>query len=94
VYFRDLAHIIAVFLQLLFYATPVLYQDTLIKNPTAHRILMSNPMRPVRAAVRDLTYGLTTGRLDSWLYILGRPPSWSRSALGVPAIRPRPGEQL
>ncbi|HEY3630814.1 MAG TPA: ABC transporter permease [Jatrophihabitantaceae bacterium] len=71
VYFRDLAHIIAVFLQLLFYATPVLYQDSLIANPTAHRILMSNPMSQFVLLFRDLTYGLTAGRWDSWLYILG-----------------------
>jgi ABC-type polysaccharide/polyol phosphate export permease len=71
VYFRDLAHIISVFLQLLFYATPILYQDTLITNPTAHRILMSNPMSQFVLLFRDLTYRLRAGDWSSWLYILG-----------------------
>ena len=70
VFFRDLAHLVAVFLQLLFYATPVLYQDTLITNPTAHRLLMSNPLSQFVDLFRDNVYSLTPGAWTSWLYII------------------------
>ncbi len=71
VYFRDLAHIVAVGLQLLFYATPILYQDSLITSSVGHRILMSNPLSQFVELFRDLAYGLTPGRWASWLYIIG-----------------------
>jgi ABC-type polysaccharide/polyol phosphate export permease len=71
VYFRDLAHIISVFLQLLFYATPVLYQDSLITSPLGHRILMSNPMSQFVLLFRDLAYSLQAGAWDRWLYTIG-----------------------
>jgi ABC-type polysaccharide/polyol phosphate export permease len=66
IYFRDLAHVVAVFLQLLFYATPILYQDTLITNPFLHKVVMSNPLTEFVLLFRDLAYGLTPGRLVIW----------------------------
>jgi ABC-type polysaccharide/polyol phosphate export permease len=79
VFFRDLAHLVAVFLQLLFYATPILYQDTLVLNPTAHRLLMSNPLSQFVDLFRDNVYGLTAGSWKSWLYIV----AW---AIGMVAV--------
>ncbi|MEP6527331.1 MAG: ABC transporter permease [Nocardioidaceae bacterium] len=70
IYFRDLAHLVAVALQLLFYATPVLYPDTQFKPGTVgHRILLSNPMSQFVGVFRDLVYGLTPGRWTGWLYM-------------------------
>jgi ABC-type polysaccharide/polyol phosphate export permease len=79
IYFRDLAHLVAVFLQLLFYATPVLYQDSLIKSPLGHRILMSNPLSQFVDLFRDLAYGLTPGSWKSWIYTA----VWAGIASGV-----------
>ncbi|MFN2518008.1 MAG: ABC transporter permease [Jatrophihabitantaceae bacterium] len=66
IYFRDLAHIISVFLQLLFYATPILYQDSLIHDHLLHNVIMSNPLTEFVVLFRDLVYGLEPGRLNIW----------------------------
>jgi ABC-type polysaccharide/polyol phosphate export permease len=70
-----------VVLQLLFYATPVLYQDSLITSPIGHKILMANPMSQFVLLFRDLGYGLTAGQWDSWLYIV-----CSTAVIGVLSI--------
>lgn len=70
VYFRDLAHLVSVALQLLIYATPVIYPETAITNPTIHRVIMGNPLSQFIVLFRDLVYGLSTGELKSWLYVL------------------------
>lgn len=70
IYFRDLAHLVAVALQLLFYATPVLYPDTQFKpGSVGHRVLVSNPMSQFVGIFRDLVYGLTPGTWAGWLVI-------------------------
>lgn len=75
VYFRDLAHIIGVAIQLGFYASPIIYQITLIPEQ-AHglplrRIVELNPMTQFIELFRSLTYGLTPGSGASWLGVLG-----------------------
>jgi ABC-type polysaccharide/polyol phosphate export permease len=91
IYFRDLAHLVAVFLQLLFYATPVLYQDTLIHSKWGHKLLMSNPMSQFMDVFRDLVYGLTPGSWTSWAYIA----AWTGVAIGLGAwIFKRHGRDL
>jgi ABC-type polysaccharide/polyol phosphate export permease len=82
IYFRDLAHIIAVFLQLLFYATPVLYQDSLIKNKFLHNVIMTNPLTDFVVLFRDLAYGLTPGRLNIWAGAL----AWTAASLALATI--------
>jgi len=79
IYFRDLAHIVAVILQLLFYATPILYQDSAIKNHLLHNVIMSNPLTQFVLLFRDLVYGLTPGRLNLWAGALG----WTVFSVGV-----------
>jgi len=55
VYFRDLQHFIGVFLQLLFYATPIVYSMETI--PESFRwILKLNPMTYIIEAFRDIFY--------------------------------------
>ncbi|MEP7019136.1 MAG: ABC transporter permease [Pseudonocardiales bacterium] len=74
IYFRDLAHIVAVVLQLLFYATPILYPDTigpLVKHPLLHNLILCNPMTDFVLLFRDLVYGLDPGRLNIWAGALG-----------------------
>lgn len=55
VYFRDLQHFIGVFLQLLFYATPIVYSLEVI--PENFRwILKINPMTYIIEGYRDIFY--------------------------------------
>lgn len=70
VYFRDLAHIIGVAIQLGFYGSPIIYQLTLIPEH-AHglplrRIIELNPMTQFIELFRDLTYGLSPGSPLAW----------------------------
>ena len=75
VHFRDLAHIIGVAIQLLFYMSPIIYPMTLLGNahkmgiPVA-KIIAANPLTQFIEVFRDLTYGLTPGPPLAWLYIL------------------------
>lgn len=70
IYFRDLAHLVSVFLQLLFYATPVLYQVNLLGHGKAAKIVALNPVGQFVDLFRDLVYGLNVGHLNSWLYVI------------------------
>ena len=55
VYFRDLQHFIGIFLQLLFYATPIVYSQDSI--PSEYQwILKINPMTYIINAYRDIFY--------------------------------------
>jgi len=79
IFFRDLAHLVSVFLQLLFYATPVLYPDTRFGHGKAHLILLANPLAQFVDLFRDLVYGLTPGPWTHWLYVL----AWTAVAFGL-----------
>ena len=58
VYFRDLQHFIGVLLQLLFYATPIVYSmETIPEN--FRWILKFNPMTYIIEAFRDIFYNRT-----------------------------------
>ena len=50
--FRDVAIIWSVATQVLFYATPVLYPITFLKNETYERLLFINPLAPIFEQVR------------------------------------------
>jgi len=82
VYFRDLAHFVAVSLQLLIYATPIIYPDTQITNQTMHRLIMSNPLSQFVVLFRDLVYGLSPGDLTSWAYII----AWTLALVVVSVV--------
>ena len=57
------------FLQLLFYATPVLYPANRFGKGKAHLLISSNPIAQFVDLFRDLVYGLTPGSWTSWLYV-------------------------
>lgn len=82
VYVRDLAHLVAVALQLLFYATPIIY--TLEFVPASFRgfplrgLISWNPMTDFVELLRALTYGLTFGSAQMWL----RAFVWTVLAVG------------
>lgn len=70
VYMRDLRHIVAVVLQLLFFATPVLYPPTLLPEEAwgipLRAVLSLNPIAVFINAVRDVLYNLQMPSPASW----------------------------
>ncbi len=75
VFYRDMAHLVSVGLQLLFYLTPVIYPPSRLDGSTFHGIPVNNilDLNPVAAFVnlfRDLVYGLTPGPIATWGYAL------------------------
>ncbi len=73
VYFRDMAHFIALFMQVWFYVTPIIYPITLVSQiengpgwasglPLV-RIFQANPMTGFVESIRDMLY---SGHAPSW----------------------------
>jgi ABC-type polysaccharide/polyol phosphate export permease len=86
IYLRDLQHIVAVILQLLFYATPIIYPPTLISahwhGISLHALIMANPLSQFVDLFRDLVYGLSYGTPGAWLSVA----AWSVAAVVVAAV--------
>jgi ABC-type polysaccharide/polyol phosphate export permease len=81
IYFRDLAHIISVFLQLLFYATPILYPENLlnsIPNAPLREVIKANPLAQFIDLFRDLVYSLDAGSFTRWVSAV----AWTAVAFG------------
>jgi ABC-type polysaccharide/polyol phosphate export permease len=81
VYYRDLAHLVNVVLQLVFYLTPIIYQISLVPE-TWHRIPLQtivrvNPIALFVEGLRALIYDLKVPDLWTWLGML----VWSAGAL-------------
>ena len=70
VYFRDLQHFIGILLQLLFYATPIVYASNTIPE-NFQWILKFNPMTYVINGYRDIFYYQQTPDLVSIAIVLG-----------------------
>lgn len=69
IYFRDFAHIVAVGLQLLFYATPILYPESRLSeiHVSALRwVVEANPAAQFIALFRDQAYSLGAGSVTHW----------------------------
>jgi len=75
VFFRDLAHIVSVMLQLLFYATPIIYTLDFIPETYGgipiRAVIQANPLAQFVELFRDLVYDLTPGDPTRWAYVLG-----------------------
>jgi ABC-type polysaccharide/polyol phosphate export permease len=73
VYVRDMAHLVAVALQMLFYATTIIFPLSMIPvelHGLPLRLLFSvNPLTQFLQLFRDLVYGLTTGSMLQWAYV-------------------------
>jgi len=73
VYVRDMAHLVAVALQMLFYATTIIFPLSYIpveKGGLPLRLLFSlNPLTQFLQLMRDLAYGLSPGTLLQWGYV-------------------------
>jgi ABC-type polysaccharide/polyol phosphate export permease len=74
VYFRDFGHIIAVLLQLMFYATPILYNPNQItqkwQGVPLRSVVMLNPISEFVSLFRDTLYKLQAGPWNLWLGVL------------------------
>lgn len=68
---RDVAHLVAVILQLIFFASPVLYSvDQIPKDAlggSLPAIIGANPLAHFVNVFRDLSYGLTVGSSADWI---------------------------
>lgn len=73
VFFRDLEHLVEVVLQLLFYATPILYPLDLVPD-SWRSVMLINPLAPLIDAWRGLFLDNSLPGLDLWptlLFTLG-----------------------
>ncbi|MDY5153522.1 ABC transporter permease [Actinobaculum suis] len=74
IYVRDLAHLVGVFLQLAFYATPIIYTSTIVPESwhgiPLRWIIESSPMAEFINLFRALTYDLRAGTWEEWLACL------------------------
>jgi ABC-type polysaccharide/polyol phosphate export permease len=81
VFYRDLAHLVNVVLQLLFYLTPIIYQVSLV--PTSwhgiplQTIVRLNPIALFVEGLRGLVYDLKAPELSMWLEMF----VWAAAAL-------------
>lgn len=82
VYFRDTQHFLAIFLQIWFYASPIVYPEKLVREHVSGlvwRLYEANPFYRFAEAYRDLFYDLRWPGLAT----LGSLLAWSAGALAV-----------
>lgn len=75
VYFRDLEHLMGIGLQVWFYASPIIYPESLVKDALGDRDLLFtlyrlNPLTRFVEAYRALLYDLRFPDLDTVVYLL------------------------
>lgn len=77
-YFRDIQHFLAIFMNIWFYMTPILYQPELVPESkellgvdiALRSILTANPMATFVSAYRDLLYHLRFPSLGHWAILV------------------------
>lgn len=83
IYVRDLAHLVGVFLQLAFYATPIIYNPDIVPDTVwglpAHALVEAMPMAEFIELFRSLVYSLRPGAPGDWLACC----AWSLAAFAV-----------
>jgi ABC-type polysaccharide/polyol phosphate export permease len=72
VHYRDVSYIVSVVLQMLFYATPIIWAPTLLANRKIHGIAALhladlNPLYQYVMALRNLMWDLQVPSLTRWL---------------------------
>jgi ABC-type polysaccharide/polyol phosphate export permease len=86
VYFRDLAYLITVALQLLFFLTPIIYPVTLVPESwhgiPVRAIIEASPLAQFVESFREIVYALSVPSLTSWagLFI------WTTAAFGLAVL--------
>ncbi len=83
VYYRDLAHLVNVALQLLFYLTPIIYQISLVPESwhgiPLQTIVRLNPLALFVDTLRALAYDLKVPDIWTWLGMV----AWTACAIGL-----------
>lgn len=86
VYFRDLAHFVAVGLQLLFYLTPIIYTPEFVpeswRGVPLRDIVEFSPLSQFLTLFRSLVYDLSPGSLADWTGVL----VWTAVVFGWAAL--------
>lgn len=86
VHYRDLAHVVAVGLQLLFYLTPLIYQIDLVPEHwhglPLRTLIQVGPVAPFVHALRAILYDLDFPSPATWIAMMG----WTGIAAGAAAI--------
>ena len=86
VYARDIAHITAVVLQLLFFLTPIIYPITLVPEDwhglPLRALVEANPLTQFIESLRALLYGLRSPDSINWILMT----AWALIAVGVAAV--------
>jgi ABC-type polysaccharide/polyol phosphate export permease len=86
VYYRDIAHLTGVVLQLLFFLTPIIYTIDLVpvdwNGIDLQQLVLLNPVAQFVEAFRLLTYGLEIPDLGVWLTLV----AWAGVALLVAGL--------
>lgn len=70
VFIRDLEYIINFIVQMLFYATPILYSDKIFEGSWVMNIIKINPMTPIVNSYRDIFYFQSIPRIKSLLVVI------------------------
>jgi len=70
VYIRDLEYIVNFFVQMLFYATPILYSSDLFSGSKIEMIINLNPMATIIGGYRDILYYQTMPNMRALLLVL------------------------
>ena len=86
VYYRDLAHLVTVALQLLFYLTPIIYQVSLVPENwhgiPLQAIVRANPIAIFVEGLRGITYDLEMPDLWTWVGML----AWAAVAVALAVV--------
>ena len=86
VYARDIAHITAVILQLLFFLTPIIYPITFVPESwhglPLRALVEANPLTQFIESLRALVYGLQSPTAVNWILMT----AWALAAVGVAAV--------
>jgi ABC-type polysaccharide/polyol phosphate export permease len=75
VHYRDVQHLVSVVMQMLFYASPIVYPFSYVPEHLwglpARDIIRLNPVTQYVFASRDIFYGLNVPSAWTWCYLLG-----------------------
>ena len=70
VYIRDAEYILNFFINMLFYATPILYSASMFENSPLRFVIYLNPMATIINCYRDILFYQSMPRLKSLLIVL------------------------
>jgi ABC-type polysaccharide/polyol phosphate export permease len=86
VYFRDLAYLITVALQLFFFLTPIIYPISLVPESwhgiPVRALIEANPLAQFVESFRTIAYSVSVPGAGTWAILLG----WTAAAFGLSVV--------